>query len=232
MYIIPALYLSRGVCVSHYKGEREQSTVLSRDPLHEARNFEKQGAKVIHLVDLDATDGGSSENRKIATVIARHTTLAIQFAEGIDSLEAIAELIKDGIDYVGLNQLSETLIEQALARFGPEKIFFTIRAQRHEVENKPGIEIVDYGAYIAGKGFSHLIFRDTKSEGTFHPNFDEVDRLILGTAAHIIPFGGIGSMSDLTLMQKTGASAVIISRAFFEGRLNLRECIEKFRHIT
>lgn len=228
MHIIPALYLSRGVCVSHYKGEREQSTVLSRDPLREALTFEKQGAKTIHLVDLDAEDGGSSANRKIAASIARNTALAVQFAEGIDSLETIAKLLADEVDYVGLNQFSERLIEPALARFGADKIFFTIRALQHEIEGKPGIEIVDYGKDIAAKGFSHLIFRDTKGEGTFHPNFDEVDRLILGTGAHIIAFGGIGSMSDIALMQKTGASGVIISRAFFENHLSLRECIQQF----
>lgn len=228
MIIIPAIYLSGGNAVSHYKGETAQSIVLSRDPLRSAREFEKQGARIIHLVDLDATDGGSDANQKIAKTIAKNTKLHVQYAEGVSSLDHIESLLSAGVARVSLNQFSENLISEALKRFGPEKILFTIRAQRNIVEGRPGLEVFHYGKDLTDKGITQIIFRDIKVEGSFHPNFDEVERLILGCPAKIYAFGGIGNMDDLEILQRTGAAGAIISRAFFERRLLFKECFSKF----
>lgn len=236
MIIIPAIYLSHGNAVSRYKGEIGQSTVLSRDPLRSTREFEKHGAQIIHLVDLDATDGGSEENRKIAILLAKNTKLQVQFAEGISSIENIVSLFASGVSRVSLNQFSENLVPEALKRFGPEKILFTIRAQRNIVEGRPGLEVFHYGKDLTDKGITQIIFRDTKVEGSFHPNFDEVERLILGAGKQAVPasqpkiyaFGGIGSMDDLEILERTGAAGAIISRAFFEKRLSFRECLSRF----
>ncbi|MBI2638680.1 hypothetical protein HYW83_03765 [Candidatus Peregrinibacteria bacterium] len=225
MQIIPALYLSGGNAVSHYKGEVDQSTILSRDPLRSAREFEKQGARMIHLVDLDATDGGSDANQKITKIIAKNTHLQVQYAEGIISIENIASLFSAGVARVSLNQFSENLVQEALKQFGPEKIIFTIRAQRNIIDGRPGLEVFHYGKDLADQGIAQIIFRDTKVEGSFHPNFDEVERLILGCPAEIYAFGGIGNMDDLEILQRTGAAGAIISRAFFEDRLSLQQCI-------
>lgn len=228
MRIIPAIYLSGGSAVSHYKGEVGQSTILSRDPLRSAREFEKQGARIVHLVDLDATNGGSDASRKIAMLLAKNTKLQVQFAEGISSIENIVSLFASGVSRVSLNQFSENLIPEALKRFGPEKILFTIRAQRNIVEGRSGLEVFHYGKDLTEQGITQIIFRDTKVEGSFHPNFDEVERLILGCPAKIYAFGGIGSMDDLEILQRTGASGAIISRAFFEKKLSFKECFSKF----
>lgn len=228
MLIIPALYLSQGQCVSHYKGEARQKTILSRDPLASARNFKKQGATRIHLVDLDATDGGNQANLNIAKLIANTTDLFVQYAEGVSSHKILEDLFSSGIAYVCLNQFSENLLAQALARFGSEKIFFTIRAERDLVLGMQRLSVVDYARDLVEKGVTQIIFRDMKTEGTMHPNFDEIERLILGTPAKIFSFGGVGSRPDLEILERTGASGVLISRAFFEGRLSVRECVERF----
>lgn len=228
MLIIPALYLSHGHCVSHYKGEARQKTILSRDPLASARNFEKQGAIRIHLVDLDATDGGSQVNLNIAKSIAKNTNLSVQYAEGISSQNIIEDLLSSAIAYVCLNQFSENLLGPAILQFGAEKIFFTIRAEREFVIGKPGLSVVDYANDLQEKGVTQIIFRDRKTEGTLHPNFDEIERLILSTQAKIFSFGGVGSIADLEILERTGVAGVIISRAFFEGKLSFKECKKYF----
>lgn len=234
MHIIPAIYLSDGNAVSHYKGKAEQTTILSRDPLASAQRFQKQGAKVIHLVDSDTEDGVESadsgaKNREIAKSIAVKTGLFVQYADGIRSLNDIADLLEAGVDFVGLDQFSEHLLEDAGLRFGKEKLFFTIRAEGRTVEGRKGVEVVDYGKDLAGKGITHIVFRDIKAEGTFHPNYDEVERLVMYTPAKIFAFGGIGSMKNLRLLEGAGATGAIISRAFFEKKLSLKECIETLR---
>lgn len=230
MLIIPAIYLSEGSAVSQYKGEKDQLTVLTRDPFSAAKRFEKNGAKIIHLVDLDADGGGSELNKSVAKSIAKHTSLKVWYADGISSMKDMEEFFNAGIDVISLNQFTENLVPSALQKFGADKIFFTIRAQRNVIEGKPGVEVFHYGQDLVKLGIKNIIFRDTKVEGSFHPNFDEIERLGLAAQgkADIFAFGGIGAEDDLEIMQRTGAKGVVISRAFFENRLSLQECVSKF----
>ena len=140
------------------------------------------------------------------------------------------EFFNAGISAISLNQFTENLVPSALQKFGADKIFFTIRAQRNVIEGKPGVEVFHYGQDLEKLGLKNIIFRDTKVQGSFHPNFDEIERMILATQGHvsIFAFGGVGAEDDLEIMQRTGAAGVIISRAFFENRLSLSECIRKF----
>lgn len=228
MIVIPAIYLSKGSCVSHYKGIREQETTFSKDPLLIARNFGKLGAGKLHLVNLDADAAGRSQNRKVALELVKHSGLNIQLADEFSSMAELRELLEGGIFRVSLNQFSENLLADALARFGSEKIIFTIRARRYVVIGRQGVEVFDYGREIAEKGVKHIIFRDQKSEGSLHPNFDEIEKLVFSAGANIYAFGGIGTMKDLDILQRAGAFGAVISRAFFEGRLEPKECFEKY----
>lgn len=227
MLIIPAIYLSGGNAVSQYKGEKDQLTVLTRDPFSSAKKFEKNGAKIIHLVDLD---GGNELNASVAKSIAKHTSLKVWYADGISSSKDMEEIFSARIFAISLNQFTEKLVPSALKCFGADKILFTIRAQRNVIEDKPGFEVFHYGQDLVKLGIKNIIFRDTKVEGSFHPNFDEVEKLVLAAQgkADIFAFGGIGAEDDLEIMQRTGAKGVIISRAFFENRLSLAECVRRF----
>lgn len=229
MLIIPAIYLSGGQVVSHYKGERDQAKVMSRDPLYAARDFEREGATMLHVVDLDAGSASGAAHFEMLAQIKQKTKLSLWYADGITDLSEMTALFEAGVSKISLNQDSEALLAAALKQFGAERVSFTIRTERHLIPGKPGVEVVDYGREIAENGVAEIIFRDIKSEGTMHPNFDEVDRLILGTTAKIYSFGGAGSMDDLDILQRTGVAGVMISRAFFEGRLSLRACLAKFQ---
>lgn len=223
MLIIPAIYVANGRAVSHYKGESDQEIVFSKDPLNIARVFKKQGATVLHFVDLDG-------NKTVAASIVKNTGFRVQYACKISSIDQIKELFGLGIYVVSLDQSSENLIPAALKEFGPEKIFFTIRSQRNLVEDKNGVEVFHYGADIAKLEIKNIITSDKKAEGSLHPNFDEVERLILSTkgAARIFAFGGIGSVKDLEILKNTGAYGAIVSRAFLENQLSLAECLRRF----
>lgn len=231
MIIIPAIYLVSGRAVSHYKGQSQQEVTFSADPLRSAHEFKNAGAKRIHLVNLDGSPNlkdGKAANRAIARRIAQETQMEVSYAEGVVSLNDISALFNAGIDYVSLNQFEELLLAEALRQFGPDKIFFTINTQKHIIIGRQGIEVMDYGRDLAEKGVKNIILRDIKAEGTFHPNFDEVERLVIGTPAKIFAFGGIASMDDLEILQRTGVSGAIISKAFFEKKLSIKECVDKF----
>jgi len=222
MLIIPGLYVKDGECVSYYRARTDQPTVVDSNPLPMARRFAKQGATRLHVVDLDG-------NIQTALHIAKNTSLEVQCELSDSSAEKLNALFKGGVARVSLTQHSEALLADALARYGAEKILFTIRTERAVVEGHPEINLPDYGIALKEKGVQEIIFRDLHAEGTLHPNFDEVDRLILATGVHVTSFGGVGTMSDLELLKKTGAHAAIISLAFLENRLSLAECMRTFQ---
>lgn len=225
MLIIPALYLVDGRCVSPYKGDESNLTVFSANPLQDAKRFLKQGATHILVMDGNKSPDASKKNRLIAEQIIKNTDLKVIFADGVKSLDEVAELLDMGVAHIALGDVARPFLSAALSRFGDDKIWFLIRGERNLIRDERQTDVLDYGKEISDMGVHTIVFWDTKTEGTFHPNFDEVDRLILGTPANIIAFGGIGSMSDITLLKKTGAAGVIISRALFEHRISLSDCV-------
>lgn len=226
MLIIPAIYLSGGKVVSQYKGDGGHETVFSKDPLSSARSFEKAGANIVHLVGTD----DSISNPEIAKLIAKSTELKVQYAGNVLSMEILEDLFNGGVSAVSLDQSTESLIAKSIKKFGTDKILFTIRSQRNLVEGKNGLEVFHYGKDISDLGVKTIISRDIRAEGTLHPNFDEAERLVAAVNgnAKIIAFGGIGTVKDIEIMQRTGVFGVMISRAFFEGKISFRECMAKF----
>ena len=222
MQIIPAIYLWQGNCVTQYKGDQAQTAIVSRNPLQAARLFEKQGARQLHVVHLD------ERRDDILKMIAQGTSLKVCSADHIASMEELRTVFDLGVDAVALDTAGEKILEAALAKYGPEKIFFTIKSQRGEVEGMPSFEVTEYSSELVHRGVTEIIFRDIQAQGTLQPNFDEVERLVAASKAHLYPFGGIGSERAIKLLQETGATGVIISRAFFEGQLSLSVCLKRF----
>lgn len=225
MKIIPAIYLSGGNAVTYYKGESEQSEILSRHPVDAALEFKRQGATTIHLVDLDAV-----VQMNLIEEIIQKSGLRVQYAGDLVSLDVVRALLQAGVSAVSLDQNSEHLVAPSLTEFGSEKIIFTIKSQRNIVKGKEGLEVFHYGTDVVNLGIKTIISHDMKAEGTLHPNFDEVERLIMavGGRAEIFAFGGVGNYKDIEILQKTGAAGAIISRAFFERRLSLEICMRRF----
>ena len=98
MLIIPAIDILGGECVRLYQGDYSKSQVYDKDPVSLAREFERAGAKRIHLVDLDAARGGSKRNRKVIRKIRKAVTCTLQLGGGIRDEDDVAELIDLGID--------------------------------------------------------------------------------------------------------------------------------------
>lgn len=225
MQIIPGMHLQDGRCVSEYKGEAKNTTILSVNPLKSANEFESQGALSVFIFDGD-TEGNT--NKLIAESIAKNTSLQVIYAGRVSTMGDIDDLFIRGIARLVLSDKSIQILPEALSKFGVEKIWYLIRGERNLVPGKVKKDVVEYGKKISDLGVKKIIYWDTKTEGTFHPNFDEIEKLILSTGIDVIPFGGIGSMSDIEVFKNTGAAGVILSRALFERKVYLRNCYKKF----
>ena len=236
MLIIPALYIQKGKCISFYKGvENAQKKVYNRSPLNLALEFQKQGASMIHVIDLDGSDIGQPINVKLLKQICEKLEIPVEIGGGVRSLVDIDHLFEIGAARVILGVSARGIIQEALKKYGPNKIIFGIKARRNIIESdslpEDSDEVIEFATKIVQMGITQIVYKDMEKMGTlYHPNYDEVDRLLvgLGDGLKICSSGGLAALDDLRILNTIGTTGVIASRAFIEGKLNLREIIERY----
>jgi len=123
MIILPAIDISNGQCVRLTQGDFSTAEKVAEDPLETALEFQKQGAKWIHMVDLDGAKEGSLINREIFVNIAQNTKLNVEVGGGIRSMESIEYYIENGISRIILGSAAinnPKLVRNAAARYGSQ----------------------------------------------------------------------------------------------------------------
>jgi phosphoribosylformimino-5-aminoimidazole carboxamide ribotide isomerase len=245
MEIIPAIYILKGRCVALYKGKLDQKATYYKSPIQMARFFETEGAEKLHVVDVDALGDGGFLQKELLGRLASEVKIPVQVEASFQSIAQIEEALQLGIDKIVLRPVALPIIEEAIAKFGPEKIIIEVQAKGDELimdgtpHNDPqspakvdivasasSTGVVDFAEKLIPLGVKTIIYKDENSEGTLiHPNYDEVDRLVLitGKDLKIYVSGGIGDLKHITLLKKIGATGAIIGKAFFERILRVGE---------
>ena len=121
MKIFPAIDLYDGKAVRLYKGDYDNMTVYSENPIEIARDFEKKGAKFVHLVDLEGAKDGTTPNLNIVKQIANETELFTEIGGGIRSMETVDKYLKNGVDRVILGTAAvndQAFLKEAIAKYG------------------------------------------------------------------------------------------------------------------
>ncbi len=218
MKIIPAIFLQAGKAVSLYKGSNDHKKVYSKSPKNYAAYFQKEGAKILEIVDLD------QKNRAKLAELRSVFHGKIWWGGGVKTIAEIESLFNDGADVVILGTSAEKIHVEALQKFGPEKIFAGVKFR-----NDP--EAPEKCTALVEKGFTQIIVKDMEADGAlFHPNFDQVEKAAYFSKAKIYSSGGISEIQDLEIMKVAKVEGVIIARALYENRLNLSELIRRFEH--
>ena len=133
MHIIPAIDLYQGACVRLLKGQFNQVTVYNQSPLAVARDFADQGARELHVVDLEASRRGQSVEKAAVLELVHQTDLKIQLGGGIRTYEMAAAWLKEGIDRVVLGSAAVAepqLVQRLLADFGPSRCVLALDVKR------------------------------------------------------------------------------------------------------
>lgn len=218
MKIIPAIFLESGKAVSLYKGSSEHKKVYSKSPKNYAAYFQKEGAKILEVIDLDG------KNREKLNEVREVFHGKIWWGGGVKTIAEVESLFNDGADVVILGQSASLIHEEALKTFGPDKIIAGVKFR-----NDPNAP--EKCTELAEKGFTQIIVKDMESDGTlFHPNFDQVEKVAFFSKAKIYSSGGISEIQDIELMKLAKVEGVIIARGLYENRLNLSELIRRFEH--
>ena len=242
MYIIPAIDLLGGKCVRLYKGDYNKSQTYSTDPVEMALSFEKIGAKLIHLVDLDAAreDGN---NRKIIKKICSKTNVTIEVGGGIRTKEDVKELFEAGVKRLIIGTLlirNPKEVEKWIKEFTEIDFIAGIDALNGEVkvsgwEEGSGISDSQLAKNAAKMGCKGIIYTNIDKDGTLEgADIENSARISKTSTLPLIVSGGVSCSSDIKAIidsENSGFWGIITGKAIYEGKLDLKDVISKYQTV-
>ncbi len=233
MLIIPAIDLKDGHCVRLKQGDMEESTVFSEDPGAMARHWVDQGAKRLHLVDLNGAFAGKPINEgAIKSIVAEvNGEIPIQLGGGIRDLETIERYLDDGIDYmiVGTAAVKAPgFLHEACYAF-PGQIMVGLDAKDGKVATDgwsklTGHDVIDLGKKFEDYGVESIVYTDIGRDGMLTGvNIEATVALAEALTIPVIASGGVTNLDDvrkLCEVQDEGIIGTITGRAIYEGSLD------------
>lgn len=235
--LYPAIDMRNGKCVRLVQGDYDQETIYGDSPLDMARRFANEGAKWIHLVDLDGAKAGKRVNHEHVLAIASSLDVNVQIGGGIRTEEDVAFYLNNGVSRVilGSSAVSNPIfVKKMLAQYG-EKIAIGIDARNGFVSTEGWLETSEVkaeelGKELANEGAEVFIFTDIQMDGMLSgPNVESTVRLAEATGKQVIASGGVSAVGDLqklSAQKQTGVSGAIIGKALYTKQFTLAEAFE------
>ncbi|HAM75219.1 MAG TPA: 1-(5-phosphoribosyl)-5-[(5-phosphoribosylamino)methylideneamino]imidazole-4-carboxamide isomerase [Alcanivorax sp.] len=235
MELIPAIDLKDGHCVRLKQGRMDDDTVFSEDPVAVADHWVKQGARRLHLVDLNGAFAGEPVNGEIVNAIARaHPGLPIQIGGGIRSLDTIEHYVRAGVDYViiGTKAVKEPAFVAEACRAFPGKVIVGLDAKEGLVATDGWAEVstvlaTDLARQFEADGVSAIVYTDIARDGMMQGvNVEATLGMARASSIPVIASGGITNMDDIRALRAVaheGICGAITGRAIYEGTLDVAE---------
>ena len=233
MKIFPAIDLYGGKAVRLYKGDYDKLTVYSDDPLSVARDFERLGAKFIHMVDLEGARDGGTPNLETVRSIVENTNLYVEIGGGIRSLEVIERYLSIGVGRVILGTaalLDGELLSEALSRFG-ERIAVGADVKDGNIAIKGWTErsevtLDSFMSRMQSLGVRTVICTDISKDGAMMGTNRQLYReLSEKYSIDIIASGGVTDLEDVRALSDMRLYGAIIGKAYYVGSIRLDEAI-------
>ncbi len=234
MLIFPAIDLYGGKAVRLYKGDYQNMTVYSDDPLSVARDFVAAGATCIHMVDLEGARDGTTPNLAIVRDIANKTPLFTEIGGGIRSMETVRAYLDAGVNRVILGTAAVTdpdFLKEALAEYG-ERIAVGVDIKDGKVAIKGWLETAEDDALtfcekMQNMGVRTIISTDISKDGAMQGANHELYRTLSERFdLQIVASGGVSSLDDVKRLRALDLYGAIIGKAYYTGAIDLKEAIE------
>ena len=234
MHIFPAIDLYDKKAVRLLKGDYNQMTVYSDNPSEFALDFEKQGARFLHIVDLEGARDGTTPNLDIIKSITKNTNLFVEVGGGIRNMDVVKKYIDAGVDRVILGTAAVK-----------DEEFLKLASRTYPGKVAVGVDILD--GYVAIRGWTEKsaytcfefcekmqnlgikniictdISKDGAMEGTNHELYRELSEKF---SMDITASGGVSSIEDVEKLSKLGIYGAIIGKAYYIGAISIKEAIE------
>lgn len=234
MIILPAIDILGGKCVRLTKGEYGTAEQVAEDPIETALSFESDGAKFIHMVDLDGAKYGSRRNSEIYEKVAKKVQIPIEVGGGIRDMDTIDYYISKGIERVIIGSAAlknPELVKRAVDKYH-ERIAVGIDALDGKVKASGWLENSDTNYIELAKamkniGAEYIIFTDISKDGTLSgPNYEQLQKLSEAVDVNVIASGGIRDIENIRRLTEMKLYGAICGKSIYSGSLSLKEAIE------
>ena len=240
MELFPAIDLLDGRAVRLYQGDYDRETVYNDDPVEQARLFAAEGARWIHVVDLDAARSGTPRNRDVIAAIVHAVDVPVQTGGGVRDDAAADALFEAGVTRVvlGTAALEDPALVRRLASRVPVAVGLDARGREVAVrgwEQGSGRDLLDVAREFADAGVEALIVTEIGRDGTLSgPDIEGLGEVLDATELPVIASGGVGVLDDLRALMalRSGGRALagaIVGRAIYEGAFTVSQALETLR---
>jgi len=240
MEIIPAVDIKSGRCVRLLQGRKDSETVFSDDPAAMAARWASEGARLIHVVDLDGAFEKQPRNADSVRDIVGKIDVPIQLGGGIRTVEAVDMYLDMGVSRVilGTEAVKNPSLVRTVCSKHPGKIVVGIDARDGMVATQGWTETtkrkaIDVAKGFEGYGLAAIVFTDIHRDGMQRGvNVEATKRLAEAVTIPVIASGGVSSLDDikeLLPLEKSGVEGVITGRALYTGALDLKAAIQLAR---
>ena len=231
--IIPAIDIIGGKCVRLTRGEYSTSKVYSDDPVDMAKRFVDAGCRSLHLVDLDGAKSNHIVNHRTLEQVASRTPLTNDFGGGLKSDDDLRIAFESGASMVTGGSIAvrcpDTFLRW-LDTYGPDRIILGADARGGKIAAEGWTatsdrDIVPFIEGYASHGIRRVISTEISVDGTLEGPAVSLYRRILDILPELwlVASGGVGSISDIAMLDAAGVPAVIVGKAIYEGRISLSD---------
>lgn len=235
MRLIPAIDILGGRCVRLRRGDFADETVFGDDPVAMAERWVGEGARFLHVVDLDGAREGAPRNFPVVREIAERVPVPVQTGGGLRSEAALAMIAGSPVAKAVLGTSAvedEGFVERALALLGPARVVVAVDAEEGFVKTKgwqerSGVRALVLARRLEDLGVREILYTDISRDGMMQSvDLGGIRELAEGSGLEIIASGGVGSLDDLRALKELeplGVTGVITGRALYEGRFTVAE---------
>jgi phosphoribosylformimino-5-aminoimidazole carboxamide ribotide isomerase len=230
--IIPAIDLKGGKCVRLRQGREADATQYSDDPVEVAREWVRQGARRLHVVNLDGAFGRASGTLGILRDIAQIPNVVVEYGGGIRTMDDIREAIGSGARKVVLGTVAvedPDVAGEAVRTFGPESIIVALDAVAGRVavrgwKDLTEIDVIELAARLAANGVAEVLYTDIERDGMMSGPDLATLPLIARAGVRVLASGGVSAAADIAAIRaigEPGIAGVIVGKALYEKRVTL-----------
>ena len=235
MKIIPAIDLMNGEVVRLFKGDPQQKTVYSDNPVEIAKKWEDAGADMLHLVDLDATLE-LGENYGMIKKICDSISIPVQVAGGLRDIKKISAVLDFaqraviGTIAMELKQSDqEQVLSNLVSQFGRDRLVVSIdhvdgEIVTHGWQKNTGIKLLETTHEFVQHGYSEFLTTNVSKDGTLDgPDIQSLENVCKIGGTNVIASGGISKLDDVESVRKCNPYGVILGKALYEGLISIEE---------
>lgn len=234
--VIPSIDLKGGEVVRLLRGEMDRATVYGQDPAATARAFENEGARIIHVVDLDGAIAGAPGNLESIRAIRSAVGCALDVSGGLRTVDSVRAAIAAGADYVSIGSaamLNPAMLAEA-CREHPGRVFGSLDVREGRLAIKGWREtsqllVADALERFQQAGVAAVILTDISRDGTENGvDIEMYEAVARSSKTPVIASGGVARLDDIIALRRLfqrGIAGVITGRALYEGRFTVAQAI-------